>query len=163
MLAVASKSKRYPIVLPEGSPHPRAPVFRRAARPIWALRAGRRNPVGRALIIAAVVFLPAVLYVSQRTEAARSGYLILRLRDDVGVLQSDNARLLATATALKSPERIEQIAVHRLGMVAPKQQQLSVLTLAPATAAKGGISGPSLWDRFTTWLVGSEAEARETD
>lgn len=123
-------------------------------------RATRRNPVTRALIVAAVVFLPAIIYVSQRTDAARSGYAILRLRDEVSSLQTDNARLLATVTTLKSPERIEQIAVHELGMVAPRQQQLSALSLPRLGLASHEIPTPTMWTRLANWLAG-EAEARE--
>ncbi len=123
-------------------------------------RATRRNPVTRALIVAAVVFLPAIIYVSQRTDAARSGYAILRLRDEVSSLQTDNARLLATVTTLKSPERIEHIAVHELGMVAPRQQQLSALSLPQLGLASHEIPTPSMWTRLANWLAG-EAEARE--
>lgn len=123
-------------------------------------RATRRNPVTRALIVAAVVFLPAIIYVSQRTDAARSGYAILRLRDEVSSLQTDNARLLATVTTLKSPERIEQIAVHELGMVAPRQQQLSALSLPHLGLASHEIPTPTMWTRLANWLAG-EAEARE--
>jgi cell division protein FtsL len=123
-------------------------------------RATRRNPVTRALIVAAVVFLPAIIYVSQRTDAARSGYAILRLRDEVSSLQTDNARLLATVTSLKSPERIEHIAVHELGMVAPRQQQLSALSLPHLGLASHEIPTPTMWTRLANWLAG-EAEARE--
>lgn len=152
MLAVASRPRSYPVLLPDRSPHPRAPAPRRA----------KRNPVARALIMALVVFLPAVAYVSQRTEAARSGYTILSLREDVSALREDNARLLAAVTALKSPDRIERIAVHDLGMVAPKQQQLAALTLPLAAVASREIPGPSVWTRLVTWLGLGEAEARET-
>jgi len=123
-------------------------------------RATRRNPVTRALIVAAVVFLPAIIYVSQRTDAARSGYAILRLRDEVSSLQTDNARLLATVTTLKSPDRIEQIAVHELGMVAPRQQQLSALSLPQLGLASHETPTTSMWTRVANWLAG-EAEARE--
>jgi cell division protein FtsL len=123
-------------------------------------RASRRNPLTRALIMAAVVFLPAIVYVSQRTEAARGGYAILRLRDEVSGLRTDNARLLATVTALKSPERIESIAVHELGMVAPTQQQLSAISLPQLGLASREIPAPSMWTHLANWLAG-EAEARE--
>lgn len=160
MLAIATKSKRFAALLPDRSPHPRASVSRRTpSRP----RARRRNPLVRVLVVAAVVFFPAVTYVSQRTEAASSGYAILRLRGQVAALQSDNARLLATVTALKSPERIEQIAVDEMGMVAPKPQQLSALRLAPVAVATRDIPGASTWPRIVTWLGLGEAEARETD
>lgn len=147
MLAAAPNTRMF--VAPLSS---RAPSRRRAAR---------RSPLTRALIVAAVVFLPAILYVSLRTEAARGGYMILRLRNEVSGLQTDNARLLATVTALKSPERIERISVHEFGMVAPKQQQLSALALPPLGLASREIPTPSVLQRFTSWLAG-EAEAHES-
>lgn len=155
MLAVASKFRSYPTFVPDRRPQVRASTSRR-------IRAGRRrNPIARTLILAAVVFLPAVAYVSQQTEAARSGYAILRLRAEVSALQSDNARLLASVTALKSPDRIERIAVGDLGMVPPKQQQLAALTLPPMALATHAVPGRSAWTQIVNWLAG-EAEARET-
>lgn len=160
MLAVAPKRKTYPVLLPERS-RP-LPVSRRRPAPFGAGRRARRSPVVKALVVAAVLVIPAIAYISQRTEAARSGYAILRLRQEIAALQADNARLLVTATALKSPERIERIATKQLGMVPPRQQQLAAFTLPPQAMASPRAPAPSVWARLKAWLVRSEAEAHET-
>lgn len=155
MLALASRTRVYPVLLPERLP------LRRPA-PYGARRRARRSPAVRALAVAAIVVLPAIVYVWGETQAARSGYAILSLRQEVGALQTDNARLLATVTALKSPDRIDRIATGELGMVPPKHQQLAALTLPPAVLATHDVPGPSVWNALARWLGISEAEARES-
>ncbi len=148
MLAYAQKSRIYPVLVPQRS--------ERAAP-----RRARTGPAVRAVAIAVALMLPAVLYVYEQTQIARTGYLILRVQGEVDALQAERNRLLAAATALKTPERIEHIATADLGMVPPRQQQLATITLAPAAAARPSrTAGPSVWDRLRAWL-GGEAEAHE--
>ncbi len=152
MPAAQPKAKIYPGLAAEGGPDDQAPRPRRA----------RRSPVVRALAIAVVMVLPGVAYVSQRTQAAKTGYEILQLRHEVGALQSENARLLATATALKSLDRIERIATKNLGMGRPRQPQLATITVAPMVASSAhAMQARSVWDRLAAWLGRSEAEAHE--
>ncbi|HEY3246686.1 MAG TPA: hypothetical protein VGK88_00160 [bacterium] len=148
MLAYAERSKIYPVLLPQRWDRPTS-------------RRARANPATRAVIIALVLMLPAVLYVYGRTQIARTGYLILRVQHDVDGLQAQRDRLLATATALKTPERIEHIATVELGMIPPRQQQLATITLAPAVAVRPpSMADRTAWDRLRAWLAG-EAEAHE--
>ncbi len=114
------------------------------------------------MAVAVLVVLPAIFYVSQRAQIAKTGYHILQLRHEVRTLQNDNARLLATATALKSLDRIERIATKELGMRPPRQQQLATITVpAPVTALPAPVEANSMWDRLLARLGSSEAEAGE--
>jgi len=111
--------------------------------------------------VAIVAILPAVTLVSQRTEAARTGYAILALRQQMGALQAENARLVATATALRAPDRIERIASTDLGMVTPRPQQVATLRVIPPTVAALAVPAPTFVDRLAAWFVRSEAAAGE--
>lgn len=149
MLALASKTRTYS-VLPDRR-HARAPVPRHA----------RRRPIARALAVMVMLVLPAVLYVSEQTRAARAGYVILKLRQDIAAVEADHARLVAAVTAFQSPDRIERIATSALGMVPPHPQQFATLTVAPSPLAMQDAPSRSVWDRLSAWLGKSEAEAGE--
>ncbi len=150
MLAVQPRTRTYPVLLPE---HAEEPSPRR--------RRPRRNVIARALAVAALVVLPAVFYVSQRAQAARTGYLILQLRHEIDTLQGENARLLATATALKSLDRIERIATKELGMRPPGPGQVAAVTVPAIATTVRPVEARSLWDRLGAWFGRREAEARE--
>jgi len=154
MLAIAQRSRVYPVLLPRQDS---------AARqtPHGAGRRLRTSPTVRAVAVALLVVLPAAFYVYERAQVARTGYLILQLQHEVHALQTQRDRLLATAVALKTPERIEHIATAELGMVPPRQQQMAALTVAPAVAGPIVVGRRSAWDQLRSWLAG-EAEARET-
>ena len=143
MLALAPRSRTYPVILPDRPPTDREPARRRS----------RRRPLPTIVALAVVAVLPALALVAQRTEAARTGYVILGLRQQVEVLAAENARLLATTSALRAPDRIERIARADLGMLA------ALAVPAPARAA--GVPSLTVWDRFAAWFVRSEAAAGE--
>ena len=151
MLALAPRPRTYPVLLPDRPGSDREPVRRRA----------RRRPLSSVVAVAIVAILPAVTLVSQRTEAARTGYAILALRQQMGALQAENARLVATATALRAPDRIERIASTDLGMVTPRPQQVATLRVIPPTVAALAVPAPTFVDRLAAWFVRSEAAAGE--
>lgn len=143
MLAAAVRPRMY-------SPEAR----RVASRP---MRRSRRRPLSMAAAFVMLIVAPAILLVFLRTHSASTGYDILALRQEIELLQSDNARLLATATSLRSLDRVERIATTALGMAPPRQQQVASLTIAPPAAQ--AVPRVSLWHRVGGWLAG-QAEAR---
>lgn len=152
MLAIA-RSRTYPVVLPV--------LGTRAQSARRGRRRPRLNPLMRVLVAALLVVTPAVAYVSQSTAAARTGYAILTLQRDIERLQAENARLVATVTALRSPDRIARVAFGRLGMVKPQPQHLVTLTL-PAIAVAEPAPTPTLGQRLGALLLGRAAAASET-
>jgi cell division protein FtsL len=150
MIALAPRHRTYPVLLPDRPQSERA-VPRRS----------RRRPVPTAMAVVMVVALPAVVLVSLRTEAARAGYAILALRHDVESLRVENARLQATASALRAPDRIERIATLNLGMITPRPQQIASLPVAALPGAVATAPAPTVWDRMAAWFVRSEAVAGE--
>jgi cell division protein FtsL len=113
------------------------------------------------LLVAACLVVPAIVYVHQTAVAARTGYAILGLRQDIRALQIENARLVADVMTLRAPDRIERIAVHDLGMFPPRGQQLASLKITPPVAA---VRPPRLtWrQRVSGLLFGREAAAGES-
>jgi cell division protein FtsL len=152
MLA-AVRTRSFPVLMPE--------MGARAAARRPARRRARLSPLGRALLTAVLIVLPAVAYVGQTTASARAGYAILTLRQEIEALQAENARLVASVTALRSPERIERAATRQLGMVRPSPAQLAALTLPVPTAAVPVAAAPTLWQRVGALLLGREALAGE--
>ncbi len=151
MLAVQRRARVYPVLLPDLGPEKGAAPRRR----------GRHSIATRALAVAAIVVAPAIFYVSQRVQAARVGYAILQLRQDVAILQRENARLLATATQLRSLNRVERIATTELGMRPRGAGQVTSIAVKPAITASSTPAPPTVWARVSAWLGLSEAEARE--
>jgi cell division protein FtsL len=153
MLALAPKVKMYPVLLPESA----AGIRRARIGP----RRHRLAPATRLLLVAACLVVPAIVYVHQAAAAARTGYAILSLREDIRALRIDNARLVAAVIALRSPERIERIAVRDLGMRPPRGEQLASLGIA-RTAATARPARLTWRQQLSGFLLGREAAASET-
>lgn len=151
MIALDRRARSYPVVMPD----------RRLRDHPTPRRRFRRNPMAAAVVVAALAILPALLYVHQRTEAAKTGYTILHLQRELAALESEHARLQATVSTLRSPQRIERIATSELGMVPPRQRQLAAITTAPAVTASP--PSPTLVQRLGAWLGFGEAQAQELE
>jgi len=153
MNASAQHARVYPVWIPD--------------RPVRRGRARRRrlSPVAGAMVMAVLCTLPALFLVAQRAQRAETGYAILRLQREVAQLRAEQARLVATVSALRAPQRIEQIATTELGMVPPRQPQLAAITVGPATArAQAPAETPAasgMLRRLVGILGDHEAEARE--
>jgi cell division protein FtsL len=115
-----------------------------------------------ATVMAVLLTLPPLLYVSQRAQRAETGYAILRHQHELVKLRAENARLSLQASALKSPQRIEYYATTELGMVPPHQRQLATITVGPAIAqVEAPTERPGVLRQLASWFGRSEAEARE--
>lgn len=152
MLAVAARTRSFPVLLPDGGAREPARPARRRARPA---------PLRATIFVALLLVIPALAYVGERTASARTGYAILTLREEVEALAAENARLVAAATALRSPERIERIAASQLGMRRPAPAQMAVLALPAPAASLPVARQATLWQRVGALLLGGEAAASE--
>ena len=151
MFALAPRTRVYPVLLPDRPAAEREPARRRS----------HPRPLPTIVAVAIIAVLPAVTLVSQRTAAARTGYIILGLRQQVDALAAEHAQLLATASALRAPDRIERIARADLGMVTPRPQQVAALPVASPPRVIASPPAPTAWDRFAAWFVRREAAAGE--
>lgn len=152
MIAAEQRSHVYPVWLPERSTRGQ-PVVRR--RP-------RLHPMVGATVMAVLLTLPVLLYVSQRAYQAEAGYTILRQQRQLTQLRAEHARLLLQTAALKSPQRIEHYATTELGMAPPRQRQLATITVGPAIAhVEAPAERRGILRTLVAWFGRSEAEARE--
>ena len=152
MLAVEQQHHHvYPVLLPESWAEGGEATRRRR----------RRYPVVAALTIAALAVLPFIAYVAAVSNAAHIGYQILHLTHDIAALQTDHERLQATASSLRAPDRIERLAVTRLGLRSPGAHQIAAIRLPRAAAAAGRPDDhrAGLWQRLGAYFKHSEAQA----
>jgi cell division protein FtsL len=152
MIVPDRRSRLYPVWLPDRPARGQAANARRM----------RLHPMVGATVMAVLLTLPAVLYVSVRAYRAEAGYTILRLQSDLAHLRAEHARLTLQVAALKSPQRIERIATTELGMAPPRRHQLAAITVGPAIARGTEPAEPrGVMHTLASWLWRSEAEARE--
>ena len=148
MLAVERQHHVYPVLLPESWAEGGEATRRRR----------RRYPVVSALTIAALAVLPFIAYVAAVSNAAHIGYQILHLSQDIAALEMDHERLQATASSLRAPDRIERLALTRLGLRSPGAHQIAAIRL-PYSAARSDDHRAGLWQRFGAYFHRSEAQA----
>lgn len=148
MLALERQHHVYPVLLPESWAEGGEATRRRR----------RRYPVVSALTVAAFAVLPFIAYVAAVSNAAHIGYQILHLSQDIAALEMDHERLQATASSLRAPDRIERLAVTRLGLRSPGAHQIAAIRL-PRTAVRPDDHRPGLWQRLGAYFHRSEAQA----
>ena len=124
-------------------------------------RRRKRSPVLVGLNIAALAVLPSIAYVAAVSNAAHIGYRILQLTQDIAALETEHERLQAIASSLRAPDRIERLAIERLGLVTPRAEQITVLSLPPIASRHAPPKPPGLWERFGAYFHRSEAAAAE--
>jgi cell division protein FtsL len=124
-------------------------------------RRRRRSPVLFVLTIAALTLLPFLAYIAETSNAARIGYRILQLNQDIAALESEHERLQAIASSLRAPDRLERLAVARLGLQAPRAGQIAALPLPQAARPRAPQALPGWWERIGAYFRRSEAAAAE--
>lgn len=71
-----------------------------------------------------LLVLICLAFVAARIEVLRIGYSLSAAREVRRALLRDNSRLLLEIATLRSPERIERIALTELGMIYPAPEQV---------------------------------------
>jgi len=103
------------------------------ARTLSRQRIGRRDSAkGKSSLISAVkviviILFAALFYLWSRLEVVSVGYEIAEANKARAELMSDNKRLKLALLSLKSPERIENIAANKFGLVYPKGEQVVIV------------------------------------
>jgi len=124
-------------------------------------RRRRRSPVLFVLTIAALTVLPFLAYIAETSNAARTGYRILQLTQDIAALESEHERLQAIASSLRAPDRLEHLAIARLGLQAPRAGQIAALPLPQVAKHRAPQALPGWWERIGAYFRRSEAAAAE--
>ncbi len=108
----------------------------------------RRTGSYRWIVIAACVVALLMVYVAGKVQIVRLGYQIEELEKQKQELERANRALQIEASSLAAPQRIEEIAVKRLGMVRPKKEDVvAVRRLSGAAAADPAAGAPPRTER----------------
>lgn len=77
-----------------------------------------------AIIVVAILVATSLLCVWSRTEVIKQGYALSELAEGIKTQAALQERLRVEAAVLRSPERIESIALDKLGMKFPGPDQI---------------------------------------
>lgn len=93
------------------------------------------------LVLIAVVM--AAITTMQSAAIVQSGYELVKIKGQVAKVEKENELLRLDIARLKSPQRIEEIAVKELGMIVPKNAYYASAATAatPAPAEPAGDAG----------------------
>lgn len=72
-----------------------------------------------------LIFTASMLMVAQNDQLVQTSYKLVEMKEHVAELEKENQSLCIDVARLKSPERIENIATHQLGLVFPDAKYLS--------------------------------------
>lgn len=66
----------------------------------------------------------SIIIVAQNDHLVRNGYKLVKMKEYAAELEKENQTLRIDIAKLKSPERIEDIATHQLGLVWPGTESI---------------------------------------
>lgn len=108
---------------------------RQPARPLRVVRRKERGLIKRGaqrrvapMVVCLLIMFAATVFtvVLEQVMLAQSGFQMSKLRSEVVKAETRYGELVITAAKLGSSERIERVAMERLGMVYPEQVQYIV-------------------------------------
>ncbi len=88
-------------------------------------RSGRGNL--RRFFMALLIIAGLLLYVGGKVMIMRLGYQIDALEREKQEMERENRSLRIEASSLTSPERIEELATKRLGMIRPSEDHIVIV------------------------------------
>src|SRR5262249_39511498 len=101
------------------SQKPASPRLQINARLVKEKDRARARELRMLAIYGAAIVVPLLVYVWQRVEFLRISYQVEALKKEREDLQEQNKRLVVERSFLLSPDRIERVARHDLGLVDP--------------------------------------------
>lgn len=75
-------------------------------------------------------------YLCQSAHVVRTQYKIVKVRGEIKELQSERAELELQVQELTSLERVERLAVHKLGMIQPEGRRVIEVVWSKADSTK---------------------------
>ena len=87
----------------------------------------RQRELWKSVAIAGFFVLAALFAALQHSELLRHGYRLEEMERDRAAAEEDARRLRVEIAVLKSPQRIEQVAMRTLHLVAPSREDAIVL------------------------------------
>ncbi len=108
------------------------PVRRRSAPVLSCQSVGGASARVTATALSTVALLVAacLFCVWSRTEVVKNGYEVSKLAKRISALSARQEALKAEAARLRSADRIERIAKHKLGMQFPEREQIMIVELS---------------------------------
>lgn len=86
----------------------------------------------KCLILVSIAMLIAAVTTLQRAAIVQAGYDLVKVKSQVAQMEKENELLRLEIAKLKSPQRIEEIAIKELGMVIPKNAYFAAATTTAA-------------------------------
>lgn len=117
-----------------------------------------KNLRKKCLFVAAIMAIMAMLVTVQSEVIVRSGYGLVQLKEQAAALEKENELLRLEIAKLKSPQRIQDIAVNKLGMVAPQTMLYANTSNSKAQNASAG-QDKTLGSQVISVLKPATAEA----
>jgi cell division protein FtsL len=97
----------------------------------------RQRQLWRTAGIGAVLVAVLLFSAWQHFELVRHGYVIQRLQSERAAEEEVNRHLKLEIETLRAPKRIESIAIQKLHLIAPEQNQAIVIERVTPSAATG--------------------------
>ena len=97
----------------------------------------RQRQLWRTAGISAVLVLVLLFSAWQTFQLVRHGYVIQQLERERAAEEEQNRHLRLEIETLRSPRRIEEMAINDLKLVAPEREQAIVIERVTATAPPG--------------------------
>ncbi len=91
----------------------------------------------KCLVVVAILAAMAMAVTVQSEMIVRSGYGLVQLKAQATSLEKENEQLRLDIAKLKSPQRIQEIAISQLGMVAPQTILYANHTAKPTITQTG--------------------------
>lgn len=105
----------------------------KTAAPVQPVNAPRRHWLNFVCLVALATLL-ALSLISRHAAVISKGYELVKLRAEAMQLERENEALRLEIARLKAPQRITDIAVHRLGMVQPQNVYYATKTHPASTS-----------------------------
>lgn len=96
---------------------------RKTRKRVKKVRKFKKNPKLLFALLIIATFVLGLFLASKYAQLAISGYQIGKMKDNLAKLQMENEQLSLQVTKLQSLDRIEKVAVEKLGMMEPEGVQ----------------------------------------
>ncbi|MDH4100117.1 MAG: cell division protein FtsL [Nitrospirota bacterium] len=117
-----------------------------------------RTPIYVPVLIGLLVLAVVLFYIWQRVQVVKLGYQIEKYKIEKVELVRKNKELLIEVSSLTSPDRIERLASHRVGLSAPDREQIVIVkrvTPSVPSEEQGDVKG--MVARFSNILTGNRS------
>ncbi|HWR05364.1 cell division protein FtsL [Sporomusa sp.] len=114
----------------------------------------------KCLILVIIAVVMAAVTTMQSAAIVQAGYDLVRIKGQVAKVEKENELLRLDIARLKSPQRIEEIAVKELGMIVPKNAYYASAIPADSTSSQAEpVKSTGVAEQILTAVKLNKAEA----